>query len=358
MGIKHSVTVVHGQKGLASEWNADHVVDSAVECGQYQFNELILDNLGAFPGGPVEGQIIHRSDLHTTHVYNGNFWPGLQGAATVTVAADSTGMYDDIQDAIDALPAGGGVVYVKEGTYTILATLTRNINRVAIIGTGYATIISTAGNFPIFTLGAGSNWLLANLRLSGAGAGNAGNHGIHFDHGHYNRIVNVEIANMGGDAMYFEDSERNYVEALRIASIIGNGITLLRSDTNIISIIDVLNLGAGSNGIEIDTSDRNKLNKIRIAGADEGVFFTGACLYNVINEIECQGNARNGIVLTNGADYNIIQSCQLIGNTLRGISLEAGADRNIVVGNVAITNVVAQITDAGANNEVDHNQVL
>ena len=39
--------------------------------------------------------------------------------ATAVVATDGTGDFTDIPAAIASLPAGGGVVYVKEGTYTI-----------------------------------------------------------------------------------------------------------------------------------------------------------------------------------------------------------------------------------------------
>ncbi|GAI66798.1 unnamed protein product [marine sediment metagenome] len=34
--------------------------------------------------------------------------------ATIVVATDGTGDTDDIQEGIDLLPAGGGVVYIRE----------------------------------------------------------------------------------------------------------------------------------------------------------------------------------------------------------------------------------------------------
>ncbi|GAI91188.1 unnamed protein product [marine sediment metagenome] len=65
--------------------------------------------------------------------------------ATKVVAADGSGDFTDIQDAINALPAGGGVVYIKEGTYTITSSIIITINNVSIIGSGASTIIDGSG---------------------------------------------------------------------------------------------------------------------------------------------------------------------------------------------------------------------
>ncbi|MEK0337769.1 MAG: hypothetical protein QQN41_10090, partial [Nitrosopumilus sp.] len=61
--------------------------------------------------------------------------------ATKVVAIDGTGDFTDIQSAIDDLPAGGGVVYIKEGTYTITAGITFPNAAISLIGAGRSTII-------------------------------------------------------------------------------------------------------------------------------------------------------------------------------------------------------------------------
>ncbi len=40
------------------------------------------------------------------------------------VALDGTGDFDDIEEAINALPSSGGTIFIKDGTYTITNTIT------------------------------------------------------------------------------------------------------------------------------------------------------------------------------------------------------------------------------------------
>lgn len=42
-----------------------------------------------------------------------------KGAGTFIVADDGSGDFDNIQDAINALPSTGGEIFIKEGTYLI-----------------------------------------------------------------------------------------------------------------------------------------------------------------------------------------------------------------------------------------------
>jgi len=74
MGIKHAATKTSGERGLANEWNDDHIQDGDHDCNQYQHLQHVIENLDAFPPGPVEGQIVHRSDENKTYVYNGTEW--------------------------------------------------------------------------------------------------------------------------------------------------------------------------------------------------------------------------------------------------------------------------------------------
>jgi parallel beta-helix repeat protein len=95
--------------------------------------------------------------------------------ATVIVAADGSGDYTTIQDGINALPAAGGLVFVKNGTYEISATITIAKSNVALIGQGEATIIRLANgaNVNAITIGDAvssySNILIQNLKVDGNG---------------------------------------------------------------------------------------------------------------------------------------------------------------------------------------------
>jgi len=88
--------------------------------------------------------------------------------ATRVVALDGTGDFTDIQSAIDDLPSGGGVVYVKEGSYTEDVTVSGN--NISIIGSGYSSSLtcSTASN-PALTI-SGNYCYVDKMLLKGQAA--------------------------------------------------------------------------------------------------------------------------------------------------------------------------------------------
>jgi len=74
MGIKHLATKISGDKGLASEWNDDHIIDGNVDFNKKQANKLVIDGGTSFPASPVEGQLFYRSDLKKCYQYNDTAW--------------------------------------------------------------------------------------------------------------------------------------------------------------------------------------------------------------------------------------------------------------------------------------------
>ena len=74
MAIKHKAVKASGDAGLASEWNDDHVINGNVDFLQHQILNHVIENRTDFPAGPVEGQVIWRSDLNLLYVYDGAAW--------------------------------------------------------------------------------------------------------------------------------------------------------------------------------------------------------------------------------------------------------------------------------------------
>ena len=74
MGLKHATSKVHGDKGQASEWNADHVVDGDVNFNKYQILKLTLENLAAAPPAPEDGQIYYDTVDKIIKVWDGTAW--------------------------------------------------------------------------------------------------------------------------------------------------------------------------------------------------------------------------------------------------------------------------------------------
>ena len=95
------------------------------------------------------------------------------GTAQAATATDYTtdGIADDVQfqQALSALPAGGGKIEVLAGTYTFTATVSRAINNVTIAGTGVATRFVYDGGTAIFSAGAQANWVFDDLSTDAGG---------------------------------------------------------------------------------------------------------------------------------------------------------------------------------------------
>ena len=73
-GIVHVAVKSSGDKGLASEWNADHEITGDIDQDQNSFLNAVIENGVAFPAGPIAGQIIYRSDLFSLYQWNGTAW--------------------------------------------------------------------------------------------------------------------------------------------------------------------------------------------------------------------------------------------------------------------------------------------
>ena len=85
MGIKHADTKASGEKGLASEWNKNHIIDDDVECAKHQHKEHVIENRTSFPAGPVAGQIIYRTDEKKLYIWDSAKWDELIIADNVAI---------------------------------------------------------------------------------------------------------------------------------------------------------------------------------------------------------------------------------------------------------------------------------
>ena len=82
MGIKHQAVKASGDTGLASEWNANHIIDGDVDFKQYESLQHTIENRTDYPATPVTGQIIFRTDTGTLEVWDGAAWASYTGIDT------------------------------------------------------------------------------------------------------------------------------------------------------------------------------------------------------------------------------------------------------------------------------------
>jgi len=269
--------------------------------------------------------------------------------ATKIVGADGTGDFLDIQTAIDALPAGGGVVYVKEGTYEIDEAITIQKSNVALMGAGAATNIKLATDSDSHCVVLGDNSTIRNgivisdILVDGNKANNAGAiNGIYLAGKIEDSKITgcwVKDCDQHGIATH-QDCERNIITENTCAGNDDFGIYVIDSDEpNIIS-----NNSCSSNlhsGIYVGSTTGPTYTIGNVCSQNSYYGIYAGTKDSVINSNMCVANTLSGIYNRYGLRNN------LIGNTCKqngqhGILLDIAAS-NTVTGNTCTRN--SQTTD-------------
>jgi hypothetical protein len=107
MGIKHSVTKSTGQKGYASEWNADHVIDGDVDANGKKITNLgtPTENTDAATKKYVDDKVLIESSINTAenveigdvpvNVITKTFTPSKSGKVLIIGSCE---FYGDVYD--------------------------------------------------------------------------------------------------------------------------------------------------------------------------------------------------------------------------------------------------------------------
>lgn len=247
--------------------------------------------------------------------------------ATVVVATDGSGDTTDIQTGIDLLPATGGVVYIKEGIYTITEEITTPNDNISIIGAGRSTEIRVDAPGPATQDGIRStndgiiiqNLYIIGVSNQGWGLNIRGDNCL-IDHCWVTNMVHG--IDLGGD---HDTISNNFTY-----SNSHNGIFVVSTDRCIISNNQVYeNVYSGivlSNGNHNGVVSNNVVyhNDVNDTGSYDGIIVTFNCDNNVIVGNRCQDNNRYEI--------NIV---------------EAGCANNVIVGNNCVGTHTGAINDAG-----------
>lgn len=144
MGIKHEDVKASGDKGLASEWNKNHVVDDDIDMVQKQLLNNVIENRTDFPAGPVEGQAIYRTDENKFYIWNGATWDD----HTSKAVSQATATADTNTSSTTFVNIAGLSVSHTSKTGKVLVMLNIVFN---------ATISNTTGSFRIAKDGVGVN---------------------------------------------------------------------------------------------------------------------------------------------------------------------------------------------------------
>lgn len=283
------------------------------------------------------------------------------------VAADGSGDYATIQAAIDALPAGGGQVIVKAGTYTITSAITIDKSNVSIIGAGKATKIQTTSDVAMFYATGKTNIFFNNIYLYGAGSGKTSNYGIFLISGANDiTIINCFIENCGNFAIEISGNDA-LISYNRITSNHSTAIVLtFNSDRGVIR--DNFLSGNTSQGVSLDRCDYTIVigNQCNDSSANSGMDFL-QCTNCLIKDNNCNNNysygielkfASNNTVMGNSCINNNQGSLNHNGIHLRDVN-SSGSSSNIVTGNICFGNDYGiEIEDSNCSNNIITNNVL
>lgn len=310
------------------------------------------------PASPTKGQLYFDTSTNQLIQYNGSKWVSDARTATKIVAASNssqaakdaadyvaTGTNDatTINSALSALPAGGGTVYLEEGTYTLGTTSIAVPNNTILSGAGRATLLTYpsssigVGTYSAITNSAvsGSHITVQNLMINGNSSAQSGTfYGVYFNGASNSQINNVEADAMNnGDGIYLYSAFEN--------TLSGN-----TADSNDVSGIHIDHFSVG-NTLTGNTTNYNGYDGIyaRIAynnSTDDG---------NAITGNTADGNSNSGIEL-NSSQYNTATGNSVSGNSY-GIKIMGN---DTVTGNSALGNST-DIDVYGSSNTITGNTV-
>ncbi len=280
--------------------------------------------------------------------------------ATIVVALDGTGDTTDIQEGINLLPAGGGVVYVKEGTYTITSSIVINQDNVALFGSGFGTVIYVANGMNDAAIkvsldpGDADFCIIADLKIDGNKLNqvNINSHGISTTQ-RASRVTvkNCYIYNCKGNGIYIEESGQSIITNCYIIVNDGDGIKVSGSTDECILSNNILQ---NNEGININCAGAlTIISSNQLFGGTSGGILIASGDRSIINSNVITNAGTEGIKIAVTSSGNCVEGNFVWNSNDDGILIDG--DNNIITGNRLKTNA-PNLTDNGADNEIAHNQ--
>ncbi|MCK4256015.1 right-handed parallel beta-helix repeat-containing protein, partial [candidate division WOR-3 bacterium] len=263
--------------------------------------------------------------------YNGYHAPAL----TISMSPDSSGNWvcdgtsDDveIQAALDSINIlGGGVVYIKHGTYNLGSNLTVYSN-IALIGSGAGTILNHPSGQSVISAYSKTQVVIENLRLIGGT-----NYAIYFYNTTDSEIKHCWVENSGTSGIAISGSSGNYshnnVITNNICNCSGNHCIYIEGYENVIQGNNCRNSNSSGACIYLTGAESNVIvgNVMEGTGNNYGIFIVDNSMDNTIT-----GNTLiKGQLYLYNSTWNTVSS-----NTVfqHRIAL-AACSLNTVVGNV------------------------
>lgn len=271
--------------------------------------------------------------------------------ATKVVATDGTGDFTDIQSAINDLPSGGGVVYIKEGTYNISSPISITTNNVALIGAGKATKISCTSNINMISASSVSGIIIDKLYLLGSTTAGTLQNGIDFSGVTESAIIDCWFKNQGNNGIYNRaSSNRNIIMNNRLDAC-QNWCIVIDSSNNCTIVGNVVQ-NSPDTGIGLNAASYNTISGNSTYNNTQQGYYLLDSDYNTVTGNVSQSDGI-GIYLRNSTNYNTVTGNIVMTTTSAIREFGTGVDYNTITGNI----VDVAVSLVGTNSIEQHNLV-
>ena len=303
MAITHAAVKVKGERGYATEWNADHVIGDADK-----------------PKVPVTVVVAAADSIGTTR------------ADYVCTATDDQ---DTINTALAALGTTGGRVLLLEGTFQITASITIPQANIELCGLGYGSRILTNDNISMVRIASHNHVAVRDLQIYGAGSGHNSNIGVHFSSSDYCMVTGCYITNCGNVGIYTVTS-MDYFTAYdnMVLSNVSHGMRLVDVHEGLVTNNLVSrNYGNGiciQNGINNVVSHNNASeNDYGNTATYDGINLAGSS-WNIVANNRCHDNDKYEINIWDaGCSKNLVHGNHARGGDHTGAINDAGTDTTL-----------------------------
>ena len=274
-------------------------------------------------------------------------------ADELIVAADGSGHYETIQEALDILGAGSGTIRVKNGTYTITAALDLKASQ-TIIGSGYGTKIDTTSNITFFT-GSGNRTIIERIRIRGNSVG-AAQKGINLS-GNECVVRNCWVENMGNRGVIMSGSEP-IMESCRVVDCDDDNVVFGAGDHAILADSFINN--SGGTGVLLTSAVGSNITGCQITNHGDGgvrLVSSGQCTItgNYIFSNGDNNTNGDGVEIAGNSHENCVTGNILHSNDGYGIDVQSGCQKNVIQGNSILNNEDGAILDNGTDTLIGTN---
>ncbi|MEO5691358.1 MAG: NosD domain-containing protein [Candidatus Saccharimonadales bacterium] len=331
-------------------------------------------NTASRPASPTEGMLYYDSTTKQLLVYANGKWQADRSTSTVIVGTSATGgvstavaskSYDSadyvntsttsaqtvINSAISALPAGGGTVYLMEGTYIIDGSISLPSN-VTLAGAGSATILKLKNAFNNTsglivnsdTTNGNDHITVKNLQLNGNKANQAS--------GSANGILFTKV---GGGAV----TSGAHISDIWVESFTDSGIVLTTSSRSAIS--NVSSQYNSNNGITLGgTTFSSVVNSIlsdNNGSGSAGLIISATGYGNVVTGNVMNNNTTSGFIISGSSYNNTVSGNSMASNNTNGISLTNTTDNNVSGNIIKFSGTNGVRVNASSNNSITNNTI-